>query len=442
MRKILALALAAILLFSLFSCAEKSGGMTESAPTVYKSGEVVTLNVYNWGEYISDGSEDSYDSNAEFEEYFNSTLSAKYGGITVKVNYTTYANNEEMYSKLKNSAVVYDIVVPSDYMIEKMIDEDMLLAFDPSTLPNYENIIESFRTEPFYDRQAMYSVPYTYGMLGIIYDADVVDEEDIDNSWELLFNPKYAGKILQFNNPRDAFATAMYLLGLDVNSDDPADWEAAYDKLAEQKPILQGYVNDEIFNKMTSESAAISTYYVGDYLTMVCDAPDANLEFYYPEEGVNYFVDAMCIPKNAKHPDIAKEYINFMLSEDAAVANAEYIGYASPNSLVRDSEDYRTYMEEEYFEEAYDLLYNKTPEKVNAAYDAKFGKDAACYHSFSPEIQLRVNYLWEKLKIADSTKLWVHISAGLIVASVVALAVYTTYIKKKRSRFYRKRDGK
>ena len=128
-----------------------------------------------------------------------------------------------------------------------------------------------------------------------------------------------------------------------------------------------------------------------------------------------------------------------MLSEDAAVANAEYIGYASPNSLVRESEDYHTYMDEEYFEGAYDLLYNKTPEKVNASYDAKFGKDAACYHSFSPEIQLKVNYLWEKLKISDSTKPWIHISAGLIVASVVALAVYTTYIKKKRSKFYRKR---
>ena len=257
-----------LLLLVFMSCADNSGSLPEGAVPERAAGEVVTLNVYNWGEYISDGFEGSYDTNAEFEKYFNEFLSAKYGGITVKVNYTTFANNEEMYSKLKNSAVVYDIVVPSDYMIEKMIEEDMLLAFDVMTdIPNMVYIDESFRNSPYYDPTGSYTVPYTYGMLGINYNTTMVDEEDI-GSWELMWNEKYSGKILQFNNPRDAFATAMYLLGLDVNSADRDDWDRAYEKLLEQKPLIQGYVNDEIFNKMTSESAAIAPYYVGDFITM------------------------------------------------------------------------------------------------------------------------------------------------------------------------------
>ena len=421
-----------ILSLSLFSCAEDVDPTSNGAPK-RQEGVTVTLNVYNWGEYISDGFEGSLDSNAAFEEYFNTYLSEKYGGIKVEVNYTTFANNEEMYSKLKNSAVVYDIVVPSDYMIEKMIAEDMLLSFDVAgEIENYSNIAEEFRNSPYYDQHNRYSVPYTYGMMGIIYNTTMVDEADL-GSWGLLWNEKYAGKILQFNNPRDAFATAMYYKHLDVNSKDREVWDEAYELLVKQKPILQGYVNDEVFNKMTSESAAIAPYFVGDFITMA--DTEENLAFYYPEEGVNYFVDAMCIPKNSKNPDIAKEYINFMLSEEAAIANALYIGYASPNTLVFENEDYK----EEMGEFAYDLLYNKMPDEVNAAYNAIYGKDATCYRNFDAEIQARVNTLWENLKISGSTELWVHITTGVIVISVLSLAIWTTYIKKKRSRHYRKK---
>ena len=406
--------------------------------------ETVTINVYNWGEYISDGFEGSLDTNAAFEEYYYE----KYG-VRVEVNYTTYATNEDMYSKLKNGAVVYDIVVPSDYMIEKMIAEDMLLSFDvENDIPNYQYIETGFRN-PYYDTGARYSVPYTYGMIGVIYNKTLVDEADAaDKSWGLLWNPKYTGKILQFNNPRDAFATAMYWNGLDVNSDNPAVWDEALSYLEAQKPLLQGYVNDEIFNKMTTESAAIAPYFVGDFLIMAEQEP--NLDFYYPTEGANYFVDAMCIPKNAKYPDIAKEYINFMLSEEAAVANAIYIGYASPNTLVQNSEDYRDEMSYYDFcpdedgnmtKSAYELLYGMKPDVVNAAYNELVGnKNAACYRNFTPEIQSRVNTLWENLKISGSTELWVHISCFVIVGAVLTLAVYTTYVKKKRSRHYRLRD--
>ena len=395
--------------------------------------ETITLNVYNWGEYMADGSDSEY---ANVNEMFSEYYYKKYGKKVI-INYSTYATNEDLFSKLNNSAVSYDIVIPSDYMIEKLINEKdgLLLAFDvEKDIPNYKYIDDSFKN-PYYDPDAQYSVPYTYGMMGIIYNKDLVDEEDLEEmSWGILWNEKYAGKILQFNNPRDAFATAMYWKGLDINSTDPEVWDQALDLLIQQKPILQGYVNDEIFDKMTSGSAAIAPYFVGDYITMAETEGAANLGFYYPKEGVNYFVDAMCIPKSSKNPEVAKEYINFMLSEEAAIANAEFICYASPNTLVSQNEDYIDYMGEF----AYTLLYDKMPDDVNGAYNEKFG--TTCYKNFTPEIQSRINTLWENLKLADSTEPWIHVVSISIIAAVSAVALYTTYIKKKRSRSYRLRD--
>ncbi len=393
--------------------------------------ETVTLNVYNWGEYMADGSDSEYGNvNKMFEEYYYEKT-----GKRVVINYSTYATNEDLFSKLNNSAVSYDIVIPSDYMIEKLIEADLLLEFDVNTdIPNYKYIADTFRN-PYYDELERYSVPYTYGMMGIIYNKDMVDEEDIaKQSWGLLWDEKYAGKILQFNNPRDAFATAMYWKGLDVNSTDPAVWDEALALLVQQKPVLQGYVNDEIFDKMTSGSAAIAPYFVGDYITMAETEGAADLGFYFPKEGVNYFVDAMCIPKSSKNPEVAKEYINFMLSAEPAIENAEYIYYASPNTLVSENEDYIDYMGEF----AYELLYDTLPDDVNADYNAAHG--TTCYKNFTPDIQTRVNTLWENLKLADSTEAWIHILSVGIVVAVVALAVYTTYVKKKRSRAYRMRD--
>lgn len=427
-KRIFAIIFAAVLLFSLFSCSA-----TPSEDTGYTPGQNVVLNVYNWGEYISDGFEGSMDTNAEFEKYFNEYLSEKYGGITVTVNYTTYANNEDMFAKLSSGAGgSYDIVVPSDYMIEKMIKADMLEAFGADSLPNYQYIKDQFKGM-YYDPDNLYSVPYTYGMVGLIYNTTLVDEEDVaDESWGLLWNEKYAGKLLQFNNPRDAFGTAMYYLGLDINSTDKAVWDQALDKLAEQKGLLQGYINDEIFNKMTTASAAVAPYYAGDYITMLDQNED--LGFYYPTEGTNYFVDAMCILKSSKNKEIAKEYINFMLSEEPAVANAVYIGYASPNTLVQESEDYL----DEMGEEAYEILYGTDPGVINAEYNALYG--TACYKDFTPEMQAYSNWLWESLKTENSTEAWVHVSCIVIVGSVLIFAIYSTYIKKKRSRSYRMRD--
>ena len=219
-------------------------------------GDKIVLNVYNWGEYISDGSEGSLDVNAAFEEYCASL------GLNVEVNYSTYASNEDMFNKLDSGATSYDIVIPSEYMIERMIKHDMLEPLNFANIPNFKYIDSDF-VSPFYDPQNMYSVPYTYGVVGVIYNSAYVDEEDT-GSWELLWNEKYAGKILQYNNSRDAFGTAMYKLGIDVNTENAEEWEQALAELRTQKPLVQSYVMDEIFNKMKGESAYISSYYVGD----------------------------------------------------------------------------------------------------------------------------------------------------------------------------------
>ena len=291
------------------------------------------LYVYNWGEYISDGSEGSFDTVREFEKWYEETYGQK-----VTVNYSTFASNEDMYSKIASGAVSYDVIVPSDYMIARMAQEGLLLPLDFDNIPNYSQIDEAFRGL-YYDPENLYSVPYTYGIVGIIYDANVVDEADI-GGWELLWNEKYSGRILQFNNPRDAFGTAMYKLGIDVNTTDKAAWDQAYQEMLAQRPLVYSYVMDEIFNMMESGEAAVGAYYAGDYFTMAdAQADHVDLQFYYPER-TNFYVDAMCIPSCAKNKELAEIFINYMLSEEPAVANAEYTYYASPNRAVYENEGY------------------------------------------------------------------------------------------------------
>ena len=341
-----------------------------------------TLNVYNWGEYISDGSDDSFDTIKEFEKWYEETYGEK-----VKVNYSTFASCEDMYAKLSGGAVSYDIVIPSDYMIKRMADEGMLLELDYSNIPNYEYIDDMYKGL-YYDPDNKYTVPYTYGVIGIIYDANVVDEEDTGD-WDLLWNEKYAGNILQFNNSRDAFGTAQYKLGLDVNTDDKASWERALEELKVQNPLVKSYVMDEIYNMMESGEAAIGAYYAGDYFTMLDSASDnVDLRFYYPER-TNYFFDAMCIPSCCQDKELAEIFINYMLSEEPAIANAEYIYYASPNSLVYNNEDYI----EEMGEEAMEILYPDISD-----FGERYNEYA--YRNLSNEMLDYLNTLWETLKIS------------------------------------------
>lgn len=341
----------------------------------------LTLNVYNWGEYISDGSEGSFDTIREFENWYEETYGQK-----VTVNYSTFASNEDMYSKISSGAVSYDVIFPSDYMIARMAEEGLLLPLNFENIPNYQYIDDTFKGL-YYDADNQYTVPYAYGIVGIIYDANVVDEADAVD-WDLMWNEKYSGSILQFNNSRDAFGTAMYKLGLDVNSTDKAVWDKAYDELLVQRPYVYSYVMDEIYNIMESGEAAIGAYYAGDYFTMVdAQAENVDLQFYYPEQ-TNFYVDAMCIPSCAQNKELAEIFINYMLSEEPAVANAEYTYYASPNSIVYNNETYI----EDMGEEAMEILY---PGLENFA--EEYNKSA--YRNLSTDMLDYLNTLWENIKI-------------------------------------------
>ena len=285
--------------------------------------ETVTLNVYNWGQYIADGSDDSMDIIAEFEKRYPH----------IKVNYSTYDSNEIMYSKLTSGGITVDVIFPSDYMIARMINEDMLLPINFDNIPNYQYIDETFRNTA-YDPTNTYSVPYTWGTVGIIYNTKYVDEADV-TGWELLWNEKYAGKILMFDNSRDAFGIAQFLLGYDINTTDKAQLDATAQKLKEQKPVLQQYVMDQIYSTMENEEAWIAAYYVGDCMTMMESNPD--LAFYLPEDqGFNLFFDAACIPTCAQEKEAAETFINFLCDPKISAANMDWVCYATPISAAKE----------------------------------------------------------------------------------------------------------
>jgi len=279
------------------------GNKTKSA------GEV---NVYNWGEYIDES------IFADFE---------KETGI--KVNYSTYPSNETMYSVLSTGGASYDVIIPSDYMISRLIEEDMLEKIDYSNIPNYEMIDNAYKNLE-YDPNGEYSVPYMWGTVGIIYNTAMIDEEI--TSWGALFDEKYSGQILMFDNSRDAIAIALAYLGYDINTENESELNEASELLKQQKPILQAYVMDQIFDKLESGEAAIGPYYAGDYLTMLEN--NENLAFVIPEEGSNWFVDAMCIPKGAANKKNAELFINYMCSTEVCTANMDITGYATANSVA------------------------------------------------------------------------------------------------------------
>ena len=353
-----------------------------AAVLILSGSNTLELNVYNWGEYISDGSDDTLDTVKAFEDWFEEEYGQK-----IKVNYSTYASNEDMYAKLSSGAVSYDLIIPSDYMIARMRNENMLLPLNFENIPNYEYIGEDFRGL-YYDPENIYSVPYTYGIIGVIYNANVVDEADI-GGWDLLWNEKYDGNILQFNNSRDAFGTAMYKLDIDVNTTDHADWERALEELKTQRPLVKSYVMDEIYNMMESGEAAIAAYYAGDYFTMLdAQADTVDLQFYYPEH-TNYFVDAMCIPSCAQNKELAEIFINYMLSPEPAIANAEYIYYACPNSIVTEDDGYI----EDLGEDTIEILYPDL-----GSFREQYNQYA--YRNLDNETLNYINTLWETLKIS------------------------------------------
>ena len=361
------------LAFTLASCGGDglNGFEFESVDTPYKG---TTLHVYNWGENISDGSDGSLNVIKAFEKVYG-----------IKVKYDYYSTNEELYAQLKANAK-YDVVIPSDYMIARMIEEDLIQPFDPNELSNYHYIDQQYRGL-YYDPTDSYSVPYTVGMVGIVYDSTKIDPAQYDNSWSLLWSQEYReGDLININNPRDAFGITMCYLGMDVNTTAPADWETAYNKLREQKCI---YLMDEIYNKMENGTSVAAAYYAGDCLQMMQENED--LAFFYPKEGTNAFVDAMCIPKSAQNVGAAKLFINFMLDPVVATQNANYICYASPNTAVRTNPDY------DYREgtDEYAILY-ETP--------ASYQEDPSVmqyYHNLDAATQRILSDYWIRLGLGE-----------------------------------------
>lgn len=367
----------------------------------------LSINVFNWGEYISTGADEgTLNVNAEF---------TKLTGI--KVNYTTYASNEDLYSKLKNGGASYDVVIPSDYMISKMINEDMIQPIDLENVPNFKYIMDNFKN-PAYDPENLYSVPYTWGTVGIIYNTTQIDvpEEEID--WDILWDSTYADQILMFDNPRDAFAIAEIMEGFSINTESGDELIIASERLKEQKSVVQAYVMDEIFDKMASGDAWIAPYYAGDALTILEENED--LAFVVPQSGTNLFVDAMCIPVGAKQKEAAEMYINFMCEPDIAFANIDYICYSTPHTA------------------AFDMLDEETQnDPVSYPSDEYIAENTTVFVNLSDEANAKMQELWTEMKSAqpEGSNQWiVPVFLALCIAATIAILI-RRYIKNKKDIF-------
>ncbi|MBP8594497.1 MAG: spermidine/putrescine ABC transporter substrate-binding protein [Ruminococcus sp.] len=383
--------------------------LTVSDPDYYTrfKGQGLSINVYNWGEYISTGADEgTLDVNGEFE---------KLTGI--KVNYTNYATNEELYAKLKGGGAAYDVIIPSDYMISKMIKEKMIQPLDFSNIPNFEYIMENFRNQA-YDPENAYTVPYTWGTVGIIYDTTMIDIPPEEIDWDLLWNEDYADQILMFDNPRDAFAIAELMLGYSLNTEDPEELEQAAFKLRQQKRIVQGYVMDEVFDKMEAGDALIAPYYAGDALTILEGNED--LDFVVPKSGTNLFVDAMCIPSNARQKEAAEMYINFMCEPDIAFANIDYICYSTPHSA------------------AFEMLDEETRESHVSYPDEDFIRDkTTVFVNLSDEANKKMQDLWTEMKSAEdeNTNKWITPIFLIFCVALMIFVLIRRHIKAKKDIF-------
>lgn len=367
-------------------------------------GKGISINVYNWGEYISTGADEgTLDVNGEFE---------KLTGI--KVNYTNYATNEELYAKLKGGGTTYDVIIPSDYMISKMIKEELIQPLNMDNIPNFRYIMDNYRNLA-YDPENAYSVPYTWGTVGIIYNAEQIDipKEEID--WDILWDEKYKDQILMFDNPRDAFAVSELLLGYSLNTENPSELKAAAEKLKEQKDVVQAYVMDEVFDKMAAGEALLAPYYAGDALTILEDNED--LDFVVPKSGTNLFVDAMCIPSSAKQKEAAEMYINFMCEPDIAFANIDYICYSTPHSG------------------AYEMLDDEVRESHVSYPDSQFIADkTTVFVNLSDEANDLMKDLWTEMKSETANKWFVPIFLVVCILIIAAVLV-RRYIKRRKDIF-------
>lgn len=372
------------------------GILSASAPAM-AADTTIDLRVYNWGEYISNGEDGSLDVVKEFENR----------NPNIKVEYNTYASNEELYAKLRSGSANYDVIIPSDYMVSRMIQEDMLEKLDFDRLPNYEDVMDSFKNLE-YDPTNEYSVPYTWGTVGIIYNTKMVDEPV--TSWDILWDPDYMGNILMFNNSRDAFGIALKRMGYSQNTTDPEILDQAAEDLKEQKQILQSYVMDEIFDKMSNGEAALAPYYAGDALTMIEDNPD--LAFVVPEEGSNRFVDAMVIPKGVRHKEAAEDFINFMMEPEIALANIEYLGYSTPMQSVYDQ------LDEEVIHDGISYPSEEILDKCDT------------FINLPEETNQYVQELWVDILASGSSSVWELVFLFAVILGLGGVAIF--YLRKRK----------
>lgn len=358
----------------------------------------ITINVYNWGEYISDK---DYNVNQEF-----------YNKTGIKVNYTTYASNEELYARLKGGGAEYDVIFPSDYMISRLISENMLNKLDYKNIFNYKYINNNFKNLE-YDINNEYSVPYTWGLVGIYYNKKFVTET-VD-SYDILWSEKYKGKVLMFDNSRDAFGIALKKLGYSQNSENEEEYLRAKEELIKQKNVLQAYAMDQIFNKLSSNEAYIAPYYSGDYNIIHEMNPD--VEFSIPKEGTNKFVDAACIPINTKNKKAAEMYINFLNIPEVSKANADYIGYATPNTG------------------AYELFDDEVKNNKNVYPDDEILNNTETFRNLSSDINYLIDNYWIDIKGVGSVQVNKWTMPFLIFSGIILIIFLNIKRKIKKNKY-------
>ena len=289
----------------------------EAAPATSAkgSGEVV---VYNWGEYIDP------DVLKQFEEETG-----------IKVVYEEFETNEIMYPKVAAGAASYDLICPSDYMISKMIDNDLLQPINYDHIPNFKNIDETYLEQSRgFDPDLKYSIPYCWGTVGILYNKSMIKEGDTVDSWEILWDEKYKDSILMQDSVRDAFMVPEKMLGYDINTVDEDEIKECSEKLIEQKPLVQAYVVDQVRDKMIGSEAALGVIYSGE--AIYTQRENEDLEYVIPKEGSNVWIDSWVIPKDARNVENAEKFLDFLCRGDIALKNFEYITYSTPNKAARE----------------------------------------------------------------------------------------------------------
>ena len=295
-----------------------AGTEAEAAPvqqTRKGSGKVV---VYNWGEYIDSDVLD------QFEEETG-----------IEVVYEEFETNEIMYPKVAAGAAVYDLIWPSDYMIAKMLENDLLQPINFDNIPNYKNIDETYiEQSKGFDPENKYSIPYCWGTVGILYNKTMIEEGDTVDSWEILWDEKYKDNILMQDSVRDAFMVTEKLLGYDINTTNEEELKACADKLIEQKPLVQAYVIDQVRDKMIGGEAALGVIYSGE--AIYTQRENEDLEYVIPKEGTNVWIDSWVIPKNAQNVENAEIFLDFLCRADIALKNFDYITYSTPNKAARE----------------------------------------------------------------------------------------------------------